>query len=195
MSSGGFDNFREYLISKAGVQGSDFEDLRHCFTVKQYPKGQILLARGSVCHHIFFVEKGLLRYYSIDAGGKEHILLFAPENWWLTDRNNLCGNEPSEYFIDAYEDSTVVLLDHKFIQKAMEMSVEFRLYHEYMLQNHIRQLYSRISQLIGSTASERYLEFLKTYSNITQRVPQWMIASYLGITPESLSRVRKNLVR
>lgn len=190
-----FDNFHKYLTQEALVKQQDFENLLPFISIEQFSKGQILLSKGSINHHIFFVEEGLLRFFSIDKHGKEHILQFATKNWWLTDRNNLCNNEPSEYYIDAYEDTYVVLLNHEFILNATEISKEFRIYHEYILQNHIRQLYRRIDLLISTSAKECYLEFLKTYPNLIQRVPQWMIASYLGITPESLSRVRKELTR
>jgi len=184
------DNFHKYLTEKAGVKREDIERLISSCSVKKHTKGDMLLSKGDIGQHIFFVEEGLLRFYSIDKNGKEHILLFAPENWWLSDRNNLYSNEPAEYFIDAYEDSTVVLLNHDFILNASEMSREFRAFHELLLQRHIRQLYHRINLLIGTPAKECYSEFLKTYPNILQRVPQWMVASYLGITPESLSRLR-----
>jgi len=189
------DNFQKYLAEKAQIQATDFEQLRPFFFVKKYTHGQVILSKGGVGQHIFFVEKGLLRLFALDQNGKEHILQFAPENWWLTDRNNRCSGDPSEYFIDAYEDTVAVLLNHDFIRKASEISHEFNTFHEHILQNHIKQLYHRIHLLIGASAKERYLEFIKIYPNIMQRVPQWMIASYLGITPESLSRVRKELAK
>lgn len=184
-------NFYLYLTQKANVAQADADALLRLCETRTYSKGELLLARGGINQHIFFVESGLLRYYSIDSKGKEHILQFAPENWWLSDRNNLCSNAPSDYFIDAYEETVVVLLNQAFIDRAVEISEEFRSYHQHILQRHISQLYHRINLLIGRSATERYLEFLKTYPNITQRVPQWMIASYLGITPEALSRIRR----
>jgi CRP/FNR family transcriptional regulator, anaerobic regulatory protein len=186
-------NFYNYMTQKAQVDQVDFEKLTHDFSHAHYPKGHLLLRKGTVNQFAFFVEKGLLRFYSIDEKGKEHILQFAPENWWISDRNSLCTNEPSEYYIEAFEDTTVILLNQEFLQKASETSKQFRTFHESLLHKHINQLYRRINSLISTSAKERYLEFLKTYPNITQRVPQWMIASYLGITPEALSRVRKEL--
>lgn len=188
-----FENFHKYLTQKAHVKSEDFEALLPYFSVKKFAKGEVILSKGGICKHINFVEKGLLRFYSIDEQGKESILQFAPENWWLSDRNNLCSHVPSEYYIDAYEASTVVLLNHDFIEKASAISNEFRTFHEHILQNHIKQLYHRINLLISAPAKTSYLEFLKTYPDITQRVPQWMIASYMGITPEALSRIRKEL--
>jgi len=125
--------------------------------------------------------------------GKEHILEFAPEKWLLLDRASFYFDEPSEFFIDAIEPTTVAVLDEEFINIMSEISPQFRKYNERILQNHIRHLQKRIDQLVGASAEERYLHFLKNYPNLTLRAPQWMIASYLGITPESLSRVRREL--
>lgn len=187
--------FRQYLIERARVKPEDIERMMPHLAIRSFRKGEILLARGGVNRHIHFVEKGLLRYYAIDAKGKEHVLQFAPETWWLSDRSNLRSLEPSEHFIDAHEDTTAVLLDQAFIEMATELSEEFRTFHQHILQRHILQLYHRIHLLIGHSAKERYLEFLKTYPDLSQRVPQWMIASYLGITPEGLSRIRREMAR
>lgn len=189
-----YENFQKHLIDKARLSTLEFANLLPYFTLREVKKGEVLLAEGSIGGHAYFVESGLLRFYSIDAQGKEHILQFAPENWWLSDRNDLNSTKPSAYYIDAYENTTVVLLNQDFLQKAASISPAFRTFHDQILQRHIGQLYHRINMLIGSTAKSRYLRFLQSYPNITQRVPQWMIASYLGITPESLSRVRKELV-
>ena len=186
--------FFEY-ISKAGVSEKQKKELKEHLISKNVEKGITLLRKGETCKHSFFVEKGLLRFYSIDKEGKEHIVQFAPENWFVTDRGSVFFNEPSDYFIDACEDSQVALIDEKFIKTALEISPEFRAYNETILQNHIRHLQNRINLLIGATAEERYLNFIKLYPDLSLRVPQWMIASYLGITPESLSRVRKELAK
>ncbi len=136
-----------------------------------------------------------MRFYSIDEAGKEHIIQFGCEDWLVSDRSSVYFNQASRFYIDAIEDSELAMLDMRFIEKANEISPEFRTYNEYLLQNHIRQLQNRIDLLIGASAEVRYLEFIKLYPNLTLRVPQWMIASYLGITPESLSRVRKELAK
>jgi CRP/FNR family transcriptional regulator, anaerobic regulatory protein len=187
------EGFAKYLISIANVSDSEIYKLIALYKSTDYKKGSLVLQKGSNSEAIYFVEKGLLRMYSIDQNGKEHIMQFAPENWWLSDRNNLCYGEPSEFYIDAYEDTTVVILNHNFISKASAISDSFRNFHERILQRHINSLYRRINMLISSPAKDRYLDFLKTYPNISQRVPQWMVASYLGITPEGLSRVRKEI--
>lgn len=187
--------FYLYLRDNALVRAEHLPELMELVTTKEIQKGEFLLSKGQVCKHSFFIEKGLVRFYSIDEAGKEHIVQFAPENWFISDRGSVYFGQPSAFFMDAIEDTTVVLLDHHFIETASEISTEFRNYNEYLLQYHIRHLQDRINLLIGASAEKRYLDFIKLYSDLTLRVPQWMIASYLGITPESLSRVRKELAK
>lgn len=184
-----------YLEENAGITDGQLVQVLDKLPFREYRKGQFVLSEGQICKHIFYVEKGLLRFYSIDHLGKEHIIQFAPEGWFISDRSSIYFNEPSRFFIDAVEDTRVAILDEQFICDVGELSPQFRKYNEHILQNHIRQLQNRVHLLISTTAEDRYLDFIKLYPNISQRVPQWMIASYLGITPESLSRVRKDLVK
>lgn len=156
-------------------------------------KGEYLLMEGEICRNSFFVEKGLLRYYSIDSKGKEHILQFAPENWFIADRESAYFGKPSQYFIQTLEDSTIVTLDDNFMLKLSANNPAFTEFNNKLLHNHIRHLQNRVNQLLSYTAEERYIKFIALYPNVLLRVPQTMVASYLGITPESLSRVRKEL--
>ncbi|MES2285674.1 MAG: Crp/Fnr family transcriptional regulator [Bacteroidota bacterium] len=190
-----FETFAIYLKEKAGITEEQYHQLTEVLRSKTVDKGQFLLKKGEVCQHSFFVEKGLLRSYSISDIGKEHIIQFASENWFMSDRSSAYFNEPSDFFIDAIEETTVILIDQSFIKLASEISSSFREYNEKILQNHIRHLQKRVNLLLGASAEIRYLNFIKLYPDLTFRVPQWMIASYLGITPESLSRVRKELAK
>lgn len=174
------------------------ESVNYCSSLiqkKEVVKGDFLLREGEICNETFFVEKGLLRMYSIDKNGKEHIIQFAPENWLISDRSSLFFNSQSEYFIDAVELTEVLSLGRDFftdLRKTFPSSGENN---NIILQKHIRNLQDRINSLLADSAEERYMKFIKMYPDILQRVPQWMVASYLGITPESLSRVRKELAR
>ena len=187
------ENFKNYLQKNAGVTDKEFELLAHKLKSVPIEKGRLLLSPGEICSHSFFVEKGLLRSYTIDPSGKEHIVQFAPENWIITDRSSTYFNEPSEFYIDAVETTTAVFIDPAFIADASDISKNFRLFNEKALHNHIRHLQKRITMLLSASAEQRYMNFIKLYPDLTLRVPQWMIASYLGIAPESLSRVRKEL--
>lgn len=188
-------NFKLYLKTKSAITDEQFNQLSATLESRTIAKGEFLLKEGEVCHYSFFVERGLLRAYTIDETGKEHIIQFAAENWFITDRSSAYFNEPSDFFIDTIEETEVIFINENFISLASEISIPFRQYNERLLQNHIRHLQKRINLLIGASAEQRYLDFIKLYPDLTLRVPQWMIASYLGITPESLSRVRKNLAK
>ncbi|MBS1645905.1 MAG: Crp/Fnr family transcriptional regulator [Bacteroidetes bacterium] len=186
--------FFNYLKDKAMVKAEHLPVLIALVQEKEFKKGALLLSEGQVCQHAFFIEKGLTRLYSIDEENREHVVQFAPENGFISDRESLYFGKPSVFFIEALEDTSAILFNQDFIKTASEISPEFRNYNEYLLQNHIRQLQNRIHLLIGADAKKRYLNFIQLYPSLTLRVPQWMIASYLGITPESLSRIRKELV-
>lgn len=188
-------NLNTYLSSNLGINDQEILAIIENCTIKNVKKDEFLLNADEYCKHTFFVEKGLLRQYSIDEKGKEHILSFAPENWFVTDRESAYFNKPSVYFIQALEDSTVVLLDENFLHLLSEKIENFTDFNNKLLHNHIRHLQTRINLLLSASAEDRYLQFIKMYPDILLRVPQTMVASYLGITPESLSRVRKELAR
>ena len=143
-------------------------------------KGQMLQHAGELNTKVYVVEAGLLRSYAIDKKGKEHIFAFAPEGWTIAD---LCEvTIPCELFIDALEDSTVTVIEKEERKKQVAINTVVK---------RILVLQKRVIMLMSAPALERYEYFIETYPNIIQRVPQKMIASYLGITPEALSRVRK----
>ena len=143
-------------------------------------KGQIIQREGEMNSKVYFVKSGLLRSYSIDKKGKEHIFMFAPEEWVVSD--NLPPGEPCGLFIDALEDS-IVVERKKIVVRDTQVDTT-------KLFKRMGVLQKRIIMLMSSSAIERYEHFIETYPQIVQRVPQRMIASYLGITPEALSKVK-----
>lgn len=187
------ENFKIYLQKNAQISDLEFEQLSKNLKTATIEKSSFLLKPGEICSHSFFVEKGLLRSYTIDKAGKEHIVQFASENWIIGDRSSIYFNEPSDFFIDAVETTTYIFLDQEFLNQASDLSKNFRQFNDRALHNHIRHLQKRINLLLSATAEQRYMNFIQLYPDLTLRVPQWMIASYLGIAPESLSRVRKEL--
>lgn len=191
-----FAEIKEYFKEKGVELTSEVESLiDSSLQRKSYKKNDYLLREGETCNHIFFVAKGLLRSYTLDENGKEHLLQFAPENWLISDRSSTLFDGKSDLYIDAIEDTDVILLPSDFLEQLGIYSPSFQRFNMFALNNHIRHLHNRINLLISSSAEVRYLDFIKLYPNIIARVPQWMIASYLGITPESLSRVRKELAK
>ncbi len=185
--------FSSFLYPDDAVNNANFRDIaRQCRSVN-VKKNDFLLRQGEVCRQVLYVEKGLLRQYSVDEKGKEHVLMFAPENWFAGDRGSIFFSEASSYFIQALEDSRIMLIEESLILKMAKENPAFLEFNNRLLHNHIRSLQKRITLLLSSTAEQRYLDFINIYPDILVRVPQAMVASYLGITPESLSRVRKEL--
>lgn len=182
-----------FLTSNLAIDASEIASIIAYCKLRIVHKDEFLLREGEFCKHTFFVEKGLLKQYSIDEKGKEHILYFAPENWFVADRESVFFNKPSKYFIQALEDSQVFLIDEAFITLLSDKIPGFADFNTKLLHNHIRHLQDRVMQLLGDTAEQRYLTFIKMYPDMLLRVPQTLVASYLGIAPESLSRIRKEM--
>ena len=189
------ENIESYLSEILEIPKEAVTQCSNFYESRKVLKNQFLLQAGEVCNGTYFVEKGLLRMFSIDKNGKEHIIQFAPEKWLISDRSSLYFNEKSKYYIEAVEESEILVLKKDFfanINLEFPNTVENN---DLLLQKHIRNLQNRVNSLLSDTAEERYMSFIKMYPDILLRVPQWMVASYLGITPESLSRVRKELAR
>lgn len=188
------DIFRRYLLEKNALTDEQFESVRSTIQERTVAKGTVLLRQEEICSEVYFVSTGLLRSYTVDDNGREHIIQFAPEDSWMSDRNSFLFGEPSLIFIDAIEDSQLVVLTREFFNQVSSF-VNFNTFNTRALHNLVRLQQHRISLLIGASAETRYMDFIERYPSLTLRVPQWMIASYLGITPESLSRVRRELAR
>ena len=189
------DNIETYLSEILEIPKDAITTCSGFYVSKKVAKNEFLLREGEICLDTFFVEKGLLRMYSLDKNGKEHVIKFAPENWLISDRSSLNFNEKSKFYIEAIEDTEVFILGNDFFTKMIENYPHIAERNDLLLQKHIRNLQNRVNSLLADTAEERYMNFIKMYPDILLRVPQWMVASYLGITPESLSRVRKELAR
>ena len=156
-------------------------------------KGTILQMQGDANIKSFFVEKGLLRSYLIDAKGKEHTYIFAPENWIVGDFAGLSEQKTAQLFVDVLEDSDIIVYDVSNIDPFKDLSPEDYKKGFTALIKRVNVLQQRILMNMSATALERYEHFVETYPDIIERVPQKMIATYLGITPEALSKVRRKL--
>jgi len=158
---------------------------------KKLRRKQYLLQEGDICRHENFVVQGCLRTYHIDSKGQEHIVQFAVEDWWIGDMYSFLTQKPSRYAIDALEDSVVLSIEKKSMDELYIKVPKFEKFYRHLLQNAFIALQERITSNISETGEERYRQFQLKYSKIEERVPQRMIASFLGLTPESLSRIRR----
>jgi len=160
---------------------------------KKLRKRQYLLQAGDECRWVAFVSRGCLRQYSLDDQGKEHILMFAIEGGWITDAASYHAHEPSTSNIDALEDSELLLIDRATHEKLSVMVPQWGLFFKRELENAYKDAVIRVSELVSLSAEDRYTRFLRKYPDLFQRIPLHQIASYLGVTPQSLSRIRREL--
>ena len=168
---------------------TDIEVIREVFVPKKLRKHQYLLQEGQVCKYAAFIVKGAMRQYTVDDKGVEHIVRLFIENWWATDRANWIRQTPSEYNIDAWEDSDVLLLTRAdYLNRLMPISaiIETTMYN---YERFAIETQKRVAS-IALSAEKRYAELINVYPELLQRFPQHIIASYLGITKETLSRIR-----
>ena len=160
------------------------------FTPKKFRKHQYVLQEGDVTRYETFVVNGLTRTYEVDEKGQEHVVQFGIEDWWIGDLYSFLTETPSRYNIDCLEDTEVLQITKANLellyQKVPKLERHFRI----LVQNAYIATTRRVSSTLIKSAAERYEEFLTTYPEIQQRVPNHQIASYLGITPQSLSRIR-----
>ena len=188
-----FEGLKQYLQLKVEIPDDVFIDLAPLCISDRVQKGAVVLQLNEVCKYNFFVTKGCLRSYVFDKKGREHILQFAPDNWWISERISLVSGEPSTFSIDAIENTEYVKVPEEFLALLSVKVPEAKAMIEKLQLNNFRSIRKRLISLLSETGEDRYLSFVKTYPSLALRLPQRMIASYLGITPESLSRIRKSL--
>jgi CRP-like cAMP-binding protein len=165
------------------------------FSYKKYRKHQYLLQEGDVARMETFIIKGLTRSYELDEQGQEHIIQFGVEDWWVGDLYSFLSGKPTKYNIDCLEDTEVLQIDRErqeqLYQEVPKMERHFRI----IIQNAYIASTSRVAATLAKSAAERYQDFIASYPQIEQRIPNHQIASYLGITPQSLSRIRAQELR
>jgi len=184
---------KENLEQKIKLSDSEFESITSFFKVKHIKKKKDFLREGEVCRHLIFVNKGVLRPYSIDAKGTEHVVQLALENYWISDLYSFLNAAPSELAIEALEDSEVLTLSYFDLDRMyLEVPIIERFFRK-LFERAYSVLIQRLNAAQSEPADIRYKKLLATHPDLIQRVPLMHIASYLGIAPESLSRIRKNL--
>ena len=169
------------------------EERLHCstfFTYRRYRKRQYILQEGQINPHTSFIVKGLVRMYEVDEKGQEHIIKFALEDWWTGDGYSFYNQVPSQYNIDCLEDTEVLQITMPKLDQLYDEIPKLERYFRILFQNAFFVSVRRTSSSLALNASEQYHDFTQKYPQIEQRIPNHQIASYLGITPQSLSRIR-----
>jgi CRP-like cAMP-binding protein len=171
----------------------EFNYFTSVLQLKRLRKKQVLLGEGEICTHEYFVNSGCLRQYNLDEKGQEHIVQFAVPDWWIGDQYSFVTGLPGKYFIDALLDSEVLMIEKNKLEELYLKVPKFERFFRIAFQNAYVAMQQRILSKLSEPAEKSYLEFIRCYPDIEQSVPQHQVASYLGITPESLSRIRKQL--
>jgi len=189
-----YAGLRQYITRyiEAQLPDEEFNLIEKAFQPKLVRKKQYLLQEGEICRFTGFVVKGAMRQYFVDAKGNEHILRFAIENWWVGDRESFSHQTPSKYNIDALEESELLLINLTDLNELRHKAPSFVLMMQKIDERSFIAAQKRIHASISYTAEERYLDLLNSNPEFLKRFSQNMIASYLGIKPETLSRVRKH---
>lgn len=188
-----FEVLLKNINKKVVLTEKEQEQVKTFFIPKKLRRKQFLLQEGETCQYTAFVEKGLLRSYTVDDKGHEHVLQFALEDWWIADLYSFLTGEPSGYNIDALEDAELLLINNTSYEAMMEAVPRMERYFRILTQNSLIATQRRLSGNISLSAEENYKRLIAGNTTILQRVPQHMIASFLGIAPETLSRVRRQM--
>jgi len=172
------------------LTGDETDSIQSFFTPKKFRKRQYFLQEGEVCKNSAFIIKGAMRKYRVDEKGEEHIIRLYIENWWASDRESVATGAPSAYFIDAWEDSDCLIVSKAHLAELADRIPAMTKWLRTLDANYAIATQRRIGAAISMSAEERYHDLEKSYPEFLQRFPQHLIASYLGINRETLSRIR-----
>lgn len=188
-----FDKLLKYVSRYISLTDDETAFFVSLLKTRLLRKRQYLLQAGDVSRNEYFVNSGCLRAYTVDDKGLEHVVQFAIEDWWINDMYSFLTQTPATYFIEAMEDSELIIFDRAAYDELLRKVPKFDRMFRIMLQNAFIAHQRRIIENMSLPAHERYVLFQQRYPQFEQRLPQHQVASYLGITPESLSRIRRQL--
>lgn len=192
------DNFQQlitYFENIARLDDCEKQLVKEFFKFQTYKRKEFVLKEGEVCKQFNFVLNGCLRMYLVDDKANTHILQFAAENWIMLDAMSFREKSASKLNIDALEITQVLYISPNDLKVLYEKAPKFNYIIRELLEKHLTSIQRRLLQTLSSTGEERYLDFLKTYSQFSNRLPQTQIAAYLGITPEHLSKIRSDITK
>jgi len=183
----------EYITQYVQLTPDEESALLSKIKVKKFLKGQFVVQNGEICKYENFVLSGCLRSFYIDNDGLEHVIMFAVENWWTADLGSFITQKPSDLNVQCLENSELIQIHYNDLQKLYFEIPKLERFFRIIIQKAFVAAQKRIVSNFSMDATDRYIQFREQYHDIEQRVPQYMIASYLGITKEFLSKIRNKL--
>jgi CRP-like cAMP-binding protein len=190
-----FDAIDRFIAKYVSLNDEELAFFHSLLRTRKVKKKNFLLQEGEICDFEAFIIRGCIRSYYLDKEGVETILLFAVEDWWVSDITSFADRKPSNIFIETIEDSELLTIDFAGKTRLLERLPAFERMYRLLVQRSLGVLQQRFYSTISETAEERYLQFLEKYPLVAQRVPQHQIARYIGVSPEFLSKVRSGLFR
>ena len=184
-----YDLLIQSISNRISINGDETKLITALLKTRKLKKKHFLHQEGDIQQHVGFVNSGCLRSYSIDKNGTEHILQFAPAGWWIADMQSFLAVTPSVISIDAIEDSEVLLLSHTDVEEMYSAVPAMERYFRILAERSLATFQQRLIDALSLTAAERYTNFCKRYPSLIQTLPQKYIASYIGITPEFMSKM------
>lgn len=190
-----YELLKKSIQEHASLTEEDWDLCKNSFRPKRMLKRQFLLQEGDVCRELAFVEKGALYSYTVDSSANKHVIRFAFAGWWMANLHSFFTEKPTRLNIEVLENSELLVLDRKNHEKLLEEIPAYERYHRIIIQNAYVALQQRVENALGLTAEEKYERLLEESPAFLNRVPLNLVASYLGVSPETLSRVRGNFNR
>jgi len=189
-----YENLLNNINRFVSLNVEDEKELISIIRTMNVKKRQFIVQPNFICSHQTYVLKGAFRSYFVNDQGIDHTIQFAVEDWFISDFNSYINQSPASLFVEALEDGIVQQIAYDDVEKLCEMNPKFERYFRLVAQKSFAFSQRRVLSNLGKSAEKRYLEFLSLYPSIVQRVPQYALASYLGMSPEFLSKIRKKIL-
>ena len=188
-----YDPLIKYIAEYISLNEKEIDILKSLTRIKKVRKRQFVVEQGEVCRYENYVVEGCLRCYHLDENGQEHIVQFAVDDWWIADLQSFLTQSPANFSVDALEPSVLIQFGYNELQELYNKIPKLERFFRLIIQNAFVASQKRIVASYSKDAGKRYIAFRNRYPNIENRVPQYMVASYLGITPEFLSKIRRRI--
>ncbi|WP_157209109.1 Crp/Fnr family transcriptional regulator [Mariniflexile maritimum] len=183
----------KYISNYIDLTNEEIDFLESKITVRKYLKGQYVVQQGDVCKHQCFVLSGCMKTFYVDAEGQEHIVMFSIEDWWTSDMGSFVTQTPADFNIQCLENSELAMFSYDSMEVLFSRIPKMERFFRQIIEKGFAASQKRIVRSFSLSAKEQYLYFREQYPEIEQRIPQYMVASYLGITKEFLSKIKSQL--